>query len=283
MTVPLAGRAVPVLFAAVVAAGAVVLGAMLLAPVLARALVDWSPGAQEALFSLLLYGLLALVAVVGRKLARLTGGGSASAGRWIALGVAIGVGGLMLTLGYATLAGAVARGAGVAGAGMLLFGSVVMVGQAASEELFFRGWIQPVLARAWHPALAILVTALAFAALHVAGGARTPLTLVNLLLGGILFGLLAWRSGGLAASIAAHAGWNWSEGIVFGLDPNPGAGSFGAVHDLDLIGASLWGGSGEGLNASIAMTIVLVAFIVPVAAAALPARRITPAAPAVSG
>jgi membrane protease YdiL (CAAX protease family) len=60
-----------------------------------------------------------------------------------------------------------------------------------------------VLARAWGPIAAIGATALAFAALHVAGGGRAPLTLVNLLLGGILFGLLAWRSGGLAAPIAA--------------------------------------------------------------------------------
>ena len=141
-----------------------------------------------------------------------------------------------------------------------------MVGQSASEELFFRGWLQPVLARAWGPIAAIAITAVAFAALHVAGGARTPLTLLNLMLGGLLFGLLAWRSGGLAAPIAAHAGWNWSEAILFGLDPNPGAGGFGAVHDLDLLGPARWGGSPEGLNASIAMTFVLVALIVPLAA-----------------
>ena len=148
---------------------------------------------------------------------------------------------------------------------MLLLGSLVTFGQAASEEVFFRGWLQPVLARAWGPAIAIAITAAAFAGLHIAGGARTPVTLVNLALGGIVFGLLAWRSGGIAASIAAHAGWNWSEGILFGLDPNPGTGSFGAIHDLDLAGAALWGGSPEGLNASIAMTLVLAALLLPLA------------------
>jgi membrane protease YdiL (CAAX protease family) len=148
----------------------------------------------------------------------------------------------------------------------------VVIGQSASEELLFRGWVQPVLVRGWGPAAAILITALAFAALHVAGGARTPLTLVNLMLGGILFGLLAWRSGGLAAPIAAHAGWNWAEAILFGLDPNPGAGGFGAIHDLDLLGTAWWGGSAEGLNASLAMTLTLVALILPLAVT-VPLRR----------
>ena len=263
--VPLAGRPVPVLLAAVAACAAVVSGAMLLGPSLGAALTGWSASAQEAVFALLLYGVLAGLAWVGRRLAGIAPGTGTTLG-WIAVGAAIGIGGLILTLADAALAGAVSRGTGGFTVATLVLGSLVMLGQSASEELFFRGWLQPVLARGWGPAAAIAVTALAFAGLHVAGGARTPLTLVNLLLGGILFGLLAWRSGGIAASIAAHAGWNWSEAILFGLDPNPGTGGFGAVHDLDLAGAALWGGSAEGLNASIAMTIVIAACILPLVA-----------------
>ncbi len=259
-----AGRPIPVLVAAIIACALVVSAAMLLAPSLGAALSGWSLGAQEAVFALLLYGVLAICAVIGRRLAALPRANRATLG-WIALGAAIGVGGLLLTLADAALAGTVSRGTGGFTASALLLGSLVIVGQSASEELFFRGWLQPVLARSWSPAVGILVTAAAFAGLHVAGGARTPLTLVNLLLGGILFGLLAWRSSGIAASVAAHAGWNWSEGILFGLDPNPGAGSFGAVSDLDLAGPALWGGSAEGLNASIAMTIVITALVLPLA------------------
>ncbi|WP_374942765.1 lysostaphin resistance A-like protein [Sphingomonas sp.] len=272
-----AGRPFPVLIAAVIAGGAVVSAAMLLAPALGATLADWSPAGQEALFSGLLYGVLALIAVLGRRLAGLPDSTTTSRALWIAVGAAIGIGGLMLALGDATLAGAVARGPSGGGIGTLLIGTLVVAGQSASEELFFRGWLQPVLARSWHIAAAIGVTAIAFAALHIAGGARTPLTLVNLLLGGILFGLLAWRSGGLAAPIAAHAGWNWAEGIVFGLDPNPGTGGFGALHDLDMTGAARWGGSAEGLNASVAMTLVLVALILPLAmsAARPPIRSIS--------
>jgi membrane protease YdiL (CAAX protease family) len=93
------------------------------------------------------------------------------------------------------------------------------------------------------------------------GGARSPTTLLNLVLGGLLFGLLAARGGGIAAAAAAHASWNWGERIFAGLDPNPGVGAFGAIRNYDIVGPLLWGGSDEGLNASLAMTMALVALL----------------------
>lgn len=261
----LAGRPLPVLVAAVVLSGALVFGAMFVFPVLQAMIADLSPAWQEAIFSLLLYGLLAIFAVAGRRLAGVSITRARTSSAWVALGAVIGIGGLALALGDCALAGSVRWNTSTASWAMLSLGTMVTLGQSASEELFFRGWVQPVLKRGWGAAAAIGVTAVAFAALHVAGGARSPLTLVNLLLGGIVFGVLAVRSGGLAASIAAHAGWNWAEAILFGLDPNPGTGSFGALADFDLVGAAAWGGSGEGLNASVAMTIVLAALVPPLA------------------
>jgi hypothetical protein len=88
---------------------------------------------------------------------------------------------------------------------------------------------------------------------------------VNLFLGGVLFGLLALRSNGLTAPVAAHFVYNVVEQSLFGLSPNPGAGVFGTVVDLDLRGQSLWGGSAEGLNASAALCVGLAAAIAPLA------------------
>lgn len=261
--VGLPGRPVPVLIAAVLVCAAVVVGAMQLASVFGETLGSWSAPAQETVFAVILYGTLGVAGLIGRRLAKLPSVPRPSRAAWIALGALFGIGGFLLTLGDASLAGTVMRGAAGGAAGALLLGTAVTLGQSAAEEVFFRGWLQPVLVRAWGPAAAIGVTAAAFSGLHIAGGARGGVELINLALGGLLFGVLAWRSGGIAASIAAHAGWNWSEGILFGLDPNPGAGGFGAVHDLDLGGAALWGGSASGLNASIGMTTVLVALLLP--------------------
>lgn len=231
----------------------------------------------DAGFTLVLFGLLGGCGLV---LALRRGGVAALIGprplAMAGLGAAIGLGGLFAAFAYARIAGvAVPVTAASAGAGALLLGTVATIVQTAAEEVYFRGWLQRALGDAWGPAPALLVTAIVFAALHLLGGARAPLSLVNLLLGGLLFGLLAQRSGGIAASTAAHLSWNWSEQLLLGLDPNPGTGSYGALFDHDLIGAPLWGGSPEGLNASIAVTLVMAALLLPLATW----RRASPSPP----
>ncbi|MGF7473829.1 hypothetical protein WFJ45_24165, partial [Salmonella enterica subsp. enterica serovar Minnesota] len=66
------------------------------------------------------------------------------------------------------------------------------------------------------------------------------------------------------------------EQLVLGLVPNPGLGAFGSVMDLELAGATLWGGSEEGLNASLAMTFALAMFVVPLLLLATPAAASEP-------
>ncbi len=221
------------------------------------------PPAAEAVFVAVIYGALLVLALAGGAMAGIrplhmpNGGGS------FVSGTAIGVAGFAAALALATIAGSVEPGAhGPSNMAMLGTGAVLVLASAATEEILFRGWLQRVLVDAWGPLAGITVAATAFAALHVAGGARSPLTLVNLMLGGVLFGLLAWRTG-LAAAIGAHGAWNGAERIGVGLDPNPGVGSFGAAIDLDLLGVAAWGGSDEGLNASLAATAALLALLVP--------------------
>jgi membrane protease YdiL (CAAX protease family) len=261
-------RPIATLIAAAVAATAIVSGGQyVLGGMAASALAVLGMAGTEAVFTFALFGALLVVAILGLWL---DGGrpglfGAAPALR-AATGAAIGLSALLATAALAALAATVTTGTGEAQGGVaLLIGTITILFQAGVEEVYFRGWLQPVLVRRWGTTTGLLVASAAFALLHIAGGARTPLTLVNLLLGGLLFGLLALRSGGLAAPIAAHAAYNWAEQILLGLDPNPGTGSFGALFDFDLAGSALWGGSDEGLNASIAVSFVLVAVIVPLA------------------
>jgi membrane protease YdiL (CAAX protease family) len=114
-----------------------------------------------------------------------------------------------------------------------------------------------VLCASWGPWLGLLATSALFAGLHMIAGAHGALAVVNLLLGGMLFGLLALRSGGLAAPAAAHFAWNWTESGVLGLD----AGPTGRLLDLRLQGSALWSGGPDTMNGSLAMTIVLSALV----------------------
>lgn len=255
-------RAGATLAAAVgLAATLVLAGPRLIEPMVA----GLSAAMVETVFTLVLFGAML---VIGAGAAWLCGGNALAPGKTgvVPVGLGAGVIGMSIAAGYAAVAGTLQPGqAGGGSAALILWGAAMVLVQAGAEEVWFRGWLQPALARGWGVVPAILVAALAFTLLHVAGGARGPLTLLNLLLGGLLFGLLAARGQGIASAVAAHWGWNATEQLGFGLDPNPGLGSFGAVANYDLIGAAAWGGSAEGLNASLAMTFALLAMLVPLA------------------
>lgn len=223
-----------------------------------------SAPAAETVYALVIYGGLLLFGLVGGAL---TGVNAARMGRkpvsTIALGLVLGVIGVLVAAVYAELAGTLSRSQAEAQQAALLWGTILVLFQSASEEVYFRGWLQRVLSDRWSAPAGVVLAALTFAGLHVMGGARSPVTLINLFLGGMLFGVIAMYRHGIAGAIAAHFAWNWSEQILLGLMPNPGVGSFGAFYDLELTGASAWGGSDEGLNASVAMTLTLFALLVP--------------------
>ena len=237
-----------------------------------------SAPAVETLFSLVVYGPLLLIGLIGGAIERRN---AAALGRRpgaaAAIGLVMGVAGLTISVAYARFAGALAEGQAPSSAlPVLAWGAVVIAAQVFGEEVYIRGWLQPALARRWGVWPALVAGAVVFAALHIAGGARAPVSLLNLFAGGLVFGLLAARGGGLATAIAAHWGWNASEELLWGLDPNPGAGSFGAAFDHDLIGRAIWGGSADGLNGSIGMTVSLLAILLPLVLLGRGAGAISP-------
>lgn len=219
------------------------------------------------LFYLVLFAPLILLSLVLGRLGRhrvLRAGGRPL--WWTLVGLLVGAGGLATCVFYAWLNGSLRPVAIDAQAqNHLMLGTAIVLLGVTAEELLFRGWLlgalQDMLGSSW----AILLSAIAFSGFHwwAGGAAANVVSLANLLLGGLWFGLLAVRSGGILAPMAAHFAWNASESIVFGLDPNPGVDDLGALADYDLVGLPIWGGSGEGLNASIAMTLVLAALVIP--------------------
>lgn len=228
-----------------------------------------SPPLFETVATVLVYAPLMLFGVVAAAIDRRNA--LAPGGRplfMFGLGLLIGAAGLTGSALYAKLAGGIVQGEAPALAvSLLAWGLGVVVLQVVAEEVFFRGWLQPALARRWGLSAAVVAGAIAFAVLHIAGGARAPVSLVNLFLGGLMFGLLAARGGGIAAPVAAHLAWNAAEQLIFGLDPN-GAdgqwlGGFGAVLNWDARGSPIWGGSEDGLNGSVGMTFALLAILVP--------------------
>lgn len=242
------------------------------------------PAVISLVTNLLLFGAIAAIAAVmlarERRLATVMG---PNADRDAVIGLAAGLAGLSLAAAQAAVAGTLVSGTAAVAGGWLGLGFLAIIVQAGGEEIAFRGWLQPLLARAAGPLPALLLPTLAFMLLHLGGGARAPLALLNLFLGGLWFALLAWRSGGIALPAAAHIAWNAAEKLLVGLDPNPGVGAYGALADFDLVGSPWWGGSDQGLNASLGTTAVLLALILPLAVGRAPLGSDAVSSPAPRG
>jgi uncharacterized protein len=184
--------------------------------------------------------------------------------------------GFALSLALCAIAGTTNEGPPAPqGFALLLLEAALLLLQSGAEELTFRGWLQGDLARRWGRLPAVIVAAVVFAALHFVAAASEPMSFVTMLLGGLLFGFAYARSGSILLAWMIHFGWNASEELLFGLYPNPGSGTFGTLINIDVRGASLWGGGPEGLNASISSVVVLIALLAATLAwpAAEPARQ----------
>ena len=236
------------------------------APAATESLIYDSIAQAATVFTLAVYLPLAVIAAVLGLVCRVRPlrVGSAPV-RWGLAGLAAGALGLAFSAGGAWLAGGVLPGTGTAGAAFIATGLVLTAIQSGAEELLLRGWLQPVLVGIGGPGAGIVGASVLFAGLHLAGGQVAPTALINMTLAGMMFGLLAWRSGGMIAPCAAHFAWNAVEDLGFGLVPNPGVGPFGALLDIEIAGPARWGGSGEGLDAGYPTMAVLIVLVLVLA------------------
>ncbi len=133
---------------------------------------------------------------------------------WVAVGVGVAIVGNLLVLPLTDLAGLDDSAQDVVnkfeaastGVKALLFPGVVLLAPIA-EELLFRGALLRSLQRHWSPAMAVFVSALVFAVIHLVDP-DTYYYLPAFLLLGLVSGWRAVVSGDLRQSIYLHAGFN---------------------------------------------------------------------------
>jgi len=94
-------------------------------------------------------------------------------------------------------------------AGALLF-------LAASEEIVCRGFLLDVLSLSGKRMIGLALSSAIFAWFHVWNNHASVAGVLNILLAGVLFGLLRFTSGGLILPILLHWLWNLVTGMVFG-------------------------------------------------------------------
>lgn len=90
------------------------------------------------------------------------------------------------------------------------------------EELLTRGYLLFNFKGAWGTsptalAAAVLVSSIAFGALHAGNLNLSVLSMVNLVLLGVFLAVLTLRTGSIAAAVGVHITWNWVQGPLLGL------------------------------------------------------------------
>ena len=114
---------------------------------------------------------------------------------------------------------------------ILLFVSVFI--QSSAEEAVCRGFLYQRLRKSYkNPWVAILVNPLLFAAMHLPNPGMTLLALLNIIIVGILFGAMVYYFDSIWMAMAAHAAWNFTQNVIFGL-PNSGIVSAYSIFKLD--------------------------------------------------
>ena len=132
--------------------------------------------------------------------------------------------------------------------------------QSSAEELVCRGFLYQRLRRSYkHPAVAIVGNSALFAALHLLNDGITVLSFINILVVGILFSLMVYYMDSIWCAMAAHAAWNFTQNIIFGL-PNSGITVPFSVFKLDASTArnSFAYNVGFGIEGTIFADLVLI-------------------------
>ena len=149
------------------------------------------------------------------------------------------------------------------GIGMLVLLLVGFLIQGMSEEIMCRGYFLISLARkkgnVW---MGIIVSSLAFGALHLMNAGIAPLEFVNLVLFGIFAGVYFIKRGNIWGIAALHYIWNFAQGNIFGVLVS--GNDFGTTIFTSTINENmtLINGGEFGLEGGILTTIVLIAGMV---------------------
>ena len=142
----------------------------------------------------------------------------------------------------------------------LVFSALLFILAALAEEALFRGYPLQTLTRANLAWLAVFLTSVPFAAIHLKNpNVAAGFTFINTALAGVWLAVAYLRTRSLWFPLGVHWAWNWALGSLFGL-PVSGITDL-APHPLlrgtDLGPAWLTGGS-YGIEGGLACTITLI-------------------------
>lgn len=133
--------------------------------------------------------------------------------------------------------------------------------QGMSEEVLVRGYFMVSLNNRCHTALAVGISSVVFAMLHLFNPGISLLALLNLTLFGIFMAVYILRTDDLLGACAIHSAWNFAQGNLVGIRVS-GTAQLPTVAIMNPIGEqALFHGGDFGLEGGLIVTFVTLAAI----------------------
>ena len=134
--------------------------------------------------------------------------------------------------------------------------------QGGTEEVATRGWLLTRIAARTNLPLAIVISSSLFGILHMGNAGVTFLSVLNIILDGVLAGLLFIYTDSIWLVVAQHGTWNYVQGNLLGFQVS-GTGADASIFSFTMGSGPDWLTGGEfGAEGSLITTIVLLASLV---------------------
>ncbi|AFJ26177.1 CPBP family intramembrane glutamic endopeptidase [Streptococcus parasanguinis] len=134
--------------------------------------------------------------------------------------------------------------------------------QGGTEEVATRGWLLTRIAARTNLPLAIAISSSLFGILHMGNAGVTFLSVLNIVLDGVLAGLLLVYTDSIWLVVAQHGTWNYVQGNLLGFQVS-GTGADASIFSFSMGSGPDWlTGGAFGAEGSIITTLVLLLSLV---------------------
>ena len=134
--------------------------------------------------------------------------------------------------------------------------------QGGTEEVATRGWLLTRIAARTNLPLAIVISSSLFGILHMGNAGVTYLSVLNIILDGVLAGLLFIYTDSIWLVVAQHGTWNYVQGNLLGFQVS-GTGADASIFSFTMGSGPDWLTGGEfGAEGLIITTLVLLVSVV---------------------
>ena len=128
--------------------------------------------------------------------------------------------------------------------------------QGMSEEVACRGYLMISLATRVPMAVALGISSVVFAVLHLGNPGVSPLAVVNLIMFGLFAGIYFLKRGNIWGACAAHSVWNFVQGNFYGISVSGMKQMKSIMHMTFVDSKDLINGGAFGLEGGLGVTIV---------------------------